>query len=71
MDIVNENDVMSGTIYLFMIDMYMSVKYILQKDILDRMAESNFGLKCLRNDVFFTNYELMLIAFYFYDQIVF
>lgn len=29
----------------------MPIKYILQKDIPERMAESNFGLKHLRNDV--------------------
>ena len=29
----------------------MPIKYILQKDVPERMSESNFGLKHLRNDV--------------------
>ena len=35
-----------------MIQMYMPYKYILQKDVPERMSESNFGLKYLRNDIY-------------------
>lgn len=35
----------------------MSGKYILQKDVPERMAKSNFGLKYLRNDISLMNVQ--------------
>lgn len=37
--------------------MYMPIKYILQKDVPERMSESNFGLKYLRNNISLVNIQ--------------